>query len=226
MNLNEIKAWLEENKDERGIRSWEKAGLSNMSTYGIGLTKIKAFTKKMKKDVVLARELWEQKNYDMRIISVLIDDPNQLTRERIEEQLQDLEFWMMSYAYVSNLLSAVPFKRDLVLEWINEKNDLKRRIGFNLLGGMIKGEKPVNNEFAFEILDRIEKEIQGEENFVKDAMNNCLLGLGQTNKELNEKALGVAKRIGRVDVDYGFNSCQAPDCVKHLSSPRIQAKFG
>ena len=106
------------------------------------------------------------------------------------------------------------------------ENDLKRRIGFNLLSGMIKNEKPVNNEFAFRILDRIEKEIQGEENFVKDAMNNCLLGLGQTNKELNEKALGVAKRIGRVEVDYGFNSCQAPDCVKHLSSPRIQAKFG
>ncbi len=225
MNLNEIKAWLEENKDERGIRSWENAGLSNMSTYGIGLTKIKAFTKKLKQDVVLARELWEQRNYDMRIISVLIDDPKQLTRERVEEQLNDLDFWMMSYAYVSNLLSAVPFKKELVLEWINEKNDLKRRIGFNLLAGMIKGEKPVKTEFASQILERIEREIQGEENFVKDAMNNCLLGLGQINKTLNERALGVARKIGKVEVDYGFNSCQAPDCVKHLSSPRIQAKL-
>ncbi len=225
MNLNEIKAWLEENKDERGIRSWEKAGLSKMSTYGIGLTRIKDYCKKIKKDVSLARELWAQPVYDMKIISVLVDDPKQLTRERVEEQLNDLDFWMMSYAYVSNLLSAVPFKKELVLEWINEKNDLKRRIGFNLLAGMIKGEKPVNTEFASAIIDRIEKELQGEENFVKDAMNNCLLGLGQINKELNEKALAVAKRLGKVEVDYGFNSCQAPDCVKHLSSPRLQAKL-
>lgn len=225
MNLNEIKAWLEENKEERGIRSWEKAGLSGMSTYGIGLTKIKDFAKKIRKDASLARELWAQPVYDMKIISVLVDDPKLLTRERVEEQLTDLDFWMMSYAYVSNLLSAAPFKKELVLEWINEKNDLKRRIGFNLLAGVIKGEKPVNTEFASAMIDRIEKEIRNEENFVKDAMNNCLLGLGQINKELNEKALGVAKRIGKVEVDYGQNSCEAPDCIKHLSSPRLQAKL-
>lgn len=225
MNFDYIKAWLEENKEERGIRSWEKAGLSGMSTYGIGLTKIKGFAKKIKKDVALARELWAQPVYDMKIISVLIDDPKLLTRERVEEQIKETEFWMMSYAYVSNLLSAAPFKRELVLEWIDEKNDIKRRMGFAMLAGVIKAENPVNTGFATAIIERIEKEINSEENFVKDAMNTCLLGLGQINRELNAKALGAAKRIGKVDVDYGENSCEAPDCVKHLSSPRLQEKL-
>ncbi|MCA0388130.1 MAG: DNA alkylation repair protein [Bacteroidetes bacterium] len=226
MTLNEIKEWLEENKDERGIKSWSKAGLNEMSTYGIGLTKLKTFAKNIKKDPKLARELWEEPVYDCRILSVLTDDPKLLTRERVEEQIKHTQFWMMSYAYVSNLLKDAPFKRELVLEWINEKDNLKRRMGFAMLSGVISAEKPVNVGFATAIIDRIEMEINSEENFVKDAMNNCLLGLGQINKELNEKAVAVAKRIGKVVVDYGDNSCEAPDCVKHLTSPRLQAKLG
>lgn len=225
MKLDEIINWLDENKDERGIKSWEKAGLTDMSTYGIGLTRLKAFAKKIKKDPNLARELWSKPVYDCKILSALVDDPKLLTRERVEDQIKDVQFWMMSYAYVSNLLSGAPFKKELVLEWINEKDDLKRRMGFAMLAPVIRAEEPVNMEFALTILDRIEKEINSEENFVKDAMNTCLLGLGQANRELNTRALEVAKNIGKVVVDYGFNSCEAPDCVKHLSSERIQKKF-
>jgi hypothetical protein len=75
------------------------------------------------------------------------------------------------------------------------------------------------------ILDAIEKSLQSEENFVKDAMNNALFMIGRRSKSLNMCALEVANNIGQVEVDYGDNSCQPVNCVKHLSRERIQQKF-
>ena len=46
MTKKEILNYLEQNKDERGIRHWEKAGVGGMSSVGIGVTKLKAFAKK------------------------------------------------------------------------------------------------------------------------------------------------------------------------------------
>lgn len=68
--------------------------------------------------------------------------------------------------------------------------------------------------------------LQKEENFVRDAMNNAVLGIGSRNQSVYPKALRTAQNIGRVEVDYGDNSCRALDVVKHLNSDRMKTKHG
>lgn len=225
MTVDQIGAWLQENQNERGIKVWERLKYSEISTYGIGLTQLRKFAKGIKKDADLARELWEIPNYEMKIISILVDDPKKLTRQRLEEQIKDLDFWMLSYAYTGTLLAASPIKSEIAYEWLNSKEDIKRRIAFSLIVGVLNAEKPLNEDFASALIDRIEAEIQTEENFVKDQMNYALFGLGKLTKALHSKAFSVAKKIGKVEVDYGDNSCEAIDCVKHLSSPRVLESF-
>lgn len=225
MTVDQIVEWLDENQDERGIKAWERLRYSDISTYGIGLTKLRKFAKGIKKDADLAKELWDKPVYDMKIISILVDEPKKLTRQRLEEQLKDLDFWMLSHAYTGSFLALSPIKSEIAYEWLNSKDDIKRRIAFALIVGVLNAEKPFNEEFAAALIDRIEAEIQSEENFVKDQMNYALFGLGKMSKALHSKALAAAKKIGKVDVDYGDNSCEAPDCVKHLTSPRVLESF-
>lgn len=225
MTVDQIIEWLDENQDERGIKAWERLRYSDISTYGIGLTKLRKFAKGIKKDADLAKELWDKPVYDMKIISILVDEPKKLTRQRLEEQLKDLDFWMLSHAYTGSFLALSPIKSEIAYEWLNSKDDIKRRIAFALIVGVLNAEKPFNEEFAAALIVRIEAEIQSEENFVKDQMNYALFGLGKMSKALHSKALAAAKKIGKVDVDYGDNSCEAPDCVKHLTSPRVLESF-
>ena len=56
-------------------------------------------------------------------------------------------------------------------------------------------------------------------------MNNALWMIGQRSKPLNIQAIEIAKKIGKIEVDYGDNSCQAIDVLKHLTGERIQQKF-
>lgn len=225
MNKNEILEYLEINKEERGMRYWKNAGIKGMSSYGIGVTKLKAFAKKIGKNHDLALELWKENNYEVKIISTLIDDPKIITRSQINEQVKEVSFWLISHAYCGYLLPKYPGIKELSEEWAVSSNDLERRCGFQLLYNLAKDNKKLPNSYFNPIISRIENELQQEENFVKDAMNNALLTIGMRNKELNRKCIGVAKKIGQVHVDYGDNSCQAIDVVKHLTSERILKKL-
>jgi len=226
----EVLQHLETNKDERGIAHWAKSGFAeSMSAFGIGLTKLRKYAKSIGKDHALALELWEEPVYEAKVIATLIENPKEITKEQAERQVDAADFWMLSHAYCScnGTLSKVPFVKELSLEWMQSEHDLRRRCGYLLLAEMAKNkkDKALTDDFFMPHLDTIEKTLQSEENFVKDAMNTVLFKIGQRSKALHTKALAIAKAIGPVAVDYGKNSCAAVDNVKHLSHPRVLKKF-
>ena len=54
---------------------------------------------------------------------------------------------------------------------------------------------------------------------------SSLLSIGKRNAKLNKFTLKAARAIGPVQVDYGDNSCEPPDIVKHLTSDWLQKKL-
>lgn len=224
MNKAEVFKLLENNKNDRGIASWQKFNYENWTSFGIGLTQLKLLAKKIGKNHELAIELWKEPNYDLKTIAILIEEPKKVDEIQIEEMVNDLSMWMMSHTWIQNLFCKVPFAIKLAEEWRNSENDVKRRCGFGFLYYLVKNKK-VPDSYFFPLLDLIETKIQQEENFVKDAMNNALFAIGQRSKELNMKCIHIAKKIGKIEVDYGDNSCEAVDVIKHLTSDRIQQKL-
>lgn len=225
MTKAEVLKLLEANKNERGIRNWERLKFGGLGTYGIGLTQLKKLAKQIGRDHRLALELWELPNYDAKILATIIDNPKEVTEEQVERQIKDTSFWMLSHSYCSNLLAKAPFVRKKAEEWAVSRDDLLRRSGYSLLYQIAKDDKKSDDAYFDPYLDTIEKTIQSEENFVKDAMNNALWMIGQRSKRLNARAIEIAKKIGKIEVDYGDNSCQAIDVLKHLTGERVQQKF-
>lgn len=216
---------LEAHKNERGIANWKKFAYANWTSYGIGLTQLKKLAKQVGRNHTLAKELWVEPNYDVKIISVLIEEPKKVGEPQIEAMVTDVSMWMISHIWVQNLFSKVPFAKQFAANWRKEKDAIKRRCGFAYLYYLVKDKKTTDNYF-YPIIDEIKTNIQTEENFVKDAMNNALFAIGQRSKELNFKCIEASKAIGKIVVDYGDNSCEAVDVFKHLTSDRIQNKFG
>ena len=216
---------LNDNKDTRGIKIWENTGIKGMASVGIGVTKLKTFAKQIGKNSGLAKELWNEPLFESKVLSTLIDDPKNLSREQINQQLNDLHFWMLSHAYCNYLLPKYPQITELAEEWIESSHDLERRCGFQLYYQIAKNNKKISDDYFFPLIERIEKNLQHEENFVKDAMNNALWSIGMRNKALNERCIKAAVKIGRVEVDYGDNSCEALNVEMHLTSDRTQKKF-
>lgn len=225
MTVQDVIALLKENKDERGIAHWQKLGDARLESFGLGLTRLKSLAKEIGRNHPLALALWQLPIYDAKILATLIDDPRQITPDQVEQQVKDAKFWLLSYSYCSNLMPKLVFVTEKTVAWTASSDHLKRRCGYLLLAQIAKKDAKLGDEFFESYLDIFDRSLQTEENFVKDAMNNALLAIGQRSKRLYKRALEIARKLGKVEVDYGDNSCQAIDCYQHLSQDRLVNKF-
>lgn len=227
MTVAEVKKILEENKNERGIAVWERtAPNKSLKTYGIGLTQLKKIARQIGKNHDLALQLWSEDYLDCILLSTMIDEPKKVTREQINSQKEHLNYWMLAHTYCSVLLAKVPFIKELADEWTQSSDITEKRCGYLLLYEIAKSNKKLGDEYFLPYLATIKNELQTQENFVKDAMNNCIWMIGSRNKNLHEVALETARSVGKVIVDYGDNSCEALNAEKHLLSERTLKKVG
>ena len=224
MTVKDVLILLEKNKDSRGIENWKKEIIGNTDSFGIGLTKLKTLSKKIGKNHELAIELWKVNNYDVKIMSILIEDPKFVTESFVDQRVKEMNKGFV-HVFCTVLMAKLPFLKKKVDEWTKSKNDLIRRLGYASLYVLAKGGENIEDKYFESYLKIIEQNLQKEENMVKDSMNNSIFTIGMRNKNLNQKAIAVAKKIGKVEVDYGDNSCEAINCIKHLTGERVQKSF-
>ena len=226
MTTKEVLSLLEKNKDERGIAHWKKIHPENkMDSFGIGLTKLKALVKKIGKDHSLAAELWKVNNYEAKLTAILIEDPKQVTEAQVDKMIKKFNKGMFIHVFCTMLMVKLPFLKKKVDEWTKSKNDVIRRCGYSSLYVLARSSEKIDDRYFETHIAHIEKNLQKEENMVKDSMNNSIFTIGMRNKNLNDKAVAAAKKIGKVVVDYGDNSCEAIDCIKHLTGDRVRNKL-
>ncbi|MEM9689336.1 MAG: DNA alkylation repair protein [Pseudomonadota bacterium] len=231
MNKSEVLDYLKANQDERGIAHWEKLKESSggLSSYGIGLTKLRKFSKSVGKDPKLAKQLWSSKNYEMKIISLLVDDPKTITMEQAERQVENLQGGHLAHVFSScdATLAKAPFVVELVNKWIASSDPVRQRCGYGLLYEISKDKKKSAPDDAF-FLDHIATINKASANAPIDtllAMGGALMGIGKRNKQLNTAALKVARKIGPIDFDPD-GSCDPMDIEKHLTSDYLKKKLG
>lgn len=230
MTTSEVLSYLEENQDARGIAHWEshegKAG--GLKSYGIGLTKLRKFAKGIAKDSALAKELWKSNVYEMKIISLLVDDPKTMTLEQVERQVDELDGGYLAHVFSScgATLARTSFVGELMEQWISSEDAVRRRCGYGLLYEMSKDKRKSAPENAFfqEHLERIEASWKDQPIPVLMAMGVAVQGVGIRNKELHAPALALARQIGPIDFDPS-GKCDPYSVEKNLTSDFVRKKF-
>lgn len=231
MNKSDVLDYLEENQDARGIAHWEamaeKSG--GLKGYGIGLTKLRKYAKTVGKDPELAAELWESDVYEMKIISLLIDDPKTVTIEQAERQVDQLQGGFLAHVFSScdATLAKTPFVVELADKWIASDDPTRQRCGYGLLYEVSKSKKKSapDDEYFLAHIDHIDKTHSEQSIDGLMAMGGALMGMGKRSKTLNAAALKVAQDIGPIDFDPD-GRCDPMDVSKHLTSDYIKKKLG
>ena len=232
MTKTQVLALLKDNRDERGIAHWKKRGSRNgkLKSFGIGLTRLRKLAKQVGRDHKLAQQLWKSDTYDAKVMGLLIDDPKQLSREQAEVQVEGLQDGLFAHVFAScdATLAKTPFAFPLAQEWMESKDDMRRRCGYTLIYELSKkNPKGMDDAYLLGLIEHIRQAIEGEEVWVRGAMAGALMGIGKRNKKLNKAAIRAVRAIGPVDVDYGDdNSCEPLDVLKHLTSDYLKAKLG
>jgi 3-methyladenine DNA glycosylase AlkD len=232
MTKSEVMAVLKGNRNQLGVKHWDKLGdgKGGLESFGIGLTQLRKLAKQFGRDHKLALQLWKSNNHDARIVGLLIDEPKKVTREQAEEQVKEVGTGMLAHVFSScdATLPKASCAFDLARDWIKSKDELKRRCGYGLVYELSKDKrnKELTDEFFLACIKRIDEEIKTEANGVRASMGGALISIGKRNKKLNQAAIKVAKAVGPIDFNEGDTKCEPMDVLKHLNSDYLKKKLG
>lgn len=232
MKYTEVISLLESHKNEPAIEKWKlkKYQSKKLKSYGIGLTVLRKLAKQIGKNRELSEKLWKSNIYDAKIISLLIDDPKQISVEQAESQVEHLEQGHLAHVFSScnASLAKTPFVAELAKEWINSKDPTRRRCSYGLIYELSKSKKKSapDTDYFLDCIKKVRTTYKNEDSQVLLAMGGALMGMGKRNAELNKAALAVAKKIGPIPVESSSGSCDPFDVVKHLTSDYVKEKLG
>ena len=170
MTKTEVLDLLKDNRDARGEANWKEMGdrTGGLTSFGIGLTKLRAIAKQVGRDHDLALTLWNERNHDAKIIGLLIDDPKQLTRDQVEKQVDGAGPGMLSHVLSScdATLPKSPIAFEIAKGWMASKDPVRRSCGYGLVYELAKDKKDkrLTDEFFLGCVEKIGKTIAKEEN--------------------------------------------------------------
>ena len=231
MNKSEVLSLLKENMNEKGIQNWNEMEFDkcHYESFGIGLTVLRKLAKQIGKDHALAEDLWSSNNYDLKVVSVLIDDPKLITRSQMESQVEDMDFGMLVHVFSAcGAPSAkTPFIVELATDWIESPDAVRRRCAYGFIYEISKSKKKnaPDDDFFLKYINHIDKSFAKEDKTVYMSMSAALMGMGKRNLKLNQAAIKVAKNIGPIPVETGKTNCEPFDVTKHLTSDYLAKKF-
>jgi len=231
MNTDDVMQWLRDNQDARGIKHWNEGdyGDTGLHSYGIGLTRLRKFGKKIGRDADLAAALWTSDCYEAKVVALLIDDPKKITREQAEAQVEQLHAGMLEHVFSScdATLAKAPFVRELADDWMSSDHPVRRRCGYGLLYELSKSKKKSAPDDAYfhGWIEHISGTWRKEDTDTVLSMGGALLGVGKRSKGLHGAALAVARDIGPIAFDP-TGKCDPFDVEKNLMSDYVRKKLG
>jgi 3-methyladenine DNA glycosylase AlkD len=216
MNAKQILATLEKLGKPATVVIYKRHG-SGDNVYGVLTSELDKLRKKIKVDHVLALELWKTGNAEARVLALKVADPAKVTRADADALLADGPVHFVS-CYLSDLLARSPVAEQTMRDWMKSPDEHTREMGYGILASRLKLDpESVSDADAAKVLATIQKEIHRSPNWARYAMNAALIAIGVFKPALREKAIEVAKRIGKVEVDHGETTCKTPDALPYIA---------
>ena len=223
MQYNEIIQKIKSLANPENVAGMARFGINVTSAYGISVYTLRKMAKEIGKDHELALELWESGIHEARLLACLIDRPDMVTGEQMENWVQDFDSWDVCDVCCGHLFDRTALAYQKAREWSERREEFVKRAGFALMAALSVHDKKASDEAMSEFLPIIKREATDERNFVKKAVNWALRQIGKRNLKLNEMAIKTAGEIKQIDSKSA--RWIAGDAIRELTSEKVQKKL-
>jgi 3-methyladenine DNA glycosylase AlkD len=189
--------------------------------FGVKISELQQFQKRIKKDYQLALDLYDTGNYDAMYLAGLIADDAQMTRKDLQRWIANATHSPLASFTVPWVAAGSPHGWEIALEWIESKKALTAEAGWATLRSLvsIKDDSELDLAVLKQLMERVRKNIHQAPKDVRSAMNSFVIAVGSYVQPLTDSAIQTAEKIGPVTVDMGNTSCQvpfAPDSIRKV----------
>jgi len=223
MEYEEILKQLKSLSDPEAVAGMARFGINPKSTYGVSIPNLRRMVKQIGRDHLLALRLWNSGIHEARILASMIDLPEMVTQEQMDNWVKDFDSWGVCDQCCSNLFDKTKFAHKKAIEWSKRTEEFVKRAGFVLMAVLAVHDKEAKDREFLKFLPIIRREATDDRNFVKKAVNWALRQIGKRNLSLNKVAIKTAEEIQ--GIDSGAAKWIASDALRELTGGPVQKKL-
>ncbi len=213
--LKDVMAELESLGSAQTRKTYLRHGATE-PLFGVKFGDLRPLQKRHRGDQVLAESLMETGNSDAMTLALRIADPTQVKSRQIDAWLKPLQYSLL-IGMVADLASRTSCAEAKWKKWSKSPQERSLAAGYTLLASwLVHDAANVPDEIVGVALDRIESTIHDVPNQARHAMNQALISIGIYLPAYHDRAMSVAKAIGKVSVDHGETSCKTPDAAAYI----------
>jgi 3-methyladenine DNA glycosylase AlkD len=198
-------------------------GMTAELRLGVSVPDMRKIAKEVGKNHKLALELWKTGIPEAKIVAAMIDEPEKVTEEQMEEWVKDINSWDICDQVCMNLFEKTNLAWKKILDWSQREEEFVKRTAFSLIACLAWHNKQVEDEKFSKLLPVIKNGATDERNFVKKAVNWALRNIGKRNLNLNKAAIKAAREIQQIDSKAA--RWVASNAVRELESEAVQRRL-
>jgi 3-methyladenine DNA glycosylase AlkD len=217
MTATEILTELEQYGDPQTKKTLLKHGAKE-PFFGVKVADLKKILKKTKKNHELSLELYKTGNSDAMYLAGLMADEKKITESQLNEWVENAYWYYLSEFAVPWVAAETPFGFELGLKWIQSNQEQIAAAGWVTLSyyASLHPDTVLDLEKYSQLLDKVALEIHQSQNRVRHTMNAYVIAIGIYIKELTDKSILVAQKIGTVKVDMFGTACKVPLATDYI----------
>ena len=202
----------------------KRFGINTERAVGTPVTALRQLAKELPHpNQELANALWASGVHEARILAAMLADATHITREQLDQWVNDLNSWDICDACCCHLFSKVKNPLKLAERWMKKEKEFTRRAGFSMLAFLAAPRAKTNNEDLIKFLPLIKNNAADPRPMVYKAVNWALRSIGKKNPQLTPYALACAYEILDLYPDNRTARWVADNALWELHTPQIKA---
>jgi 3-methyladenine DNA glycosylase AlkD len=198
-------------------------GITGKKRLGVSIPDLRKLAKEIGESHRLALRLWKTGIPDAMILASMIDGPDKVTEEQMEDWVKDFNSWDVCDQVCMNLFDRSPLAWEKVREWSRREEEFVKRAGYALLACLAWHDKKAANTKFTGLFAVLKRGATDERNYVKKAVSWALRNIGKRNRRLNRAAIACAKEL-RV-IDSRAARWIARDALRELQSEAVHNRL-
>lgn len=196
--------------------------------FGVKIEELKKIQNRVKHNYQLALDLYDTGIYDAMYLAGLIADDAKMTKQDLRRWLKQANCTGLCEYTVAWVAAESPHGYELALEWIDSNKEDVAVAGWSTLSGLVSIKDDADLDLAElkRLLQRVQKTIHKERNYVRYVMNGFVIAVGCYVKDLTNLALQTAAKIGEVTVDVGNTACKVPFAPEYIQKVQKRGTIG
>jgi len=182
-SLEEVLKSLKAKAKPDKLEGMAKYAMRGEKRLGVSIPDLRKMAKEIGKDHKLALKLWKTGIPDAMILAAMVDRPEDVTEQQMENWVKDINSWDVCDQLCMNLFENVPFVLEKINEWSKCEEEFVKRTAFALIACLAWHNKKAPDELFIKLFPIIKIGAMDERNFVKKAVNWALRNIGKRNPQ-------------------------------------------